>query len=96
MNVSANIGRLLFLGVGIIAALVMSVTAASLREPGLAVSAIGVALLGVVGFLEPGPLVQPFGGRFLKVESANSQTILIAGVGVLLVLVGLGVRVVAW
>jgi hypothetical protein len=94
MNVNTSIGRFLFLGIGIVAALVMSVAAVSSREPGLAVSAIGVALLGVTGYLEPGPLLQPFGGRFLKVESANSQTVLISAVGVLLLLAGLGLRVV--
>jgi hypothetical protein len=92
MNVTPSIGRFLFLGVGIVAALVMAVAGVMHREPGHAISSIGVALLAVVVYLEPGPLLQPFGRRFLKVESASSQTAVLSAVGVLLLFVGLGIR----
>src|SRR5882724_2853941 len=92
MNITPSIGRFLFLGVGVTAALVMSVAAVSHREIGQAVSAVGVALLGAAGYLEPGPLLQPFGERYRKVGGAQSQTVVLSAIGVLLVLIGLGLR----
>ena len=92
MNIAPSIGRLTFLGVGILSAIVMVVAAVKTGTVGFAISGIGVALLGVVAYLGASPLLQPIGKRFLKVEAADPRAVVLAAVGVVLIAAGVVLR----
>ncbi len=88
MNISVNAGRFVFLGFGLFAAIIMIIAGANSGNAGHSISGLGIAMFGVVSYLNPSPLLRPFGKGFLKIDKPDPSISVLRGIGFVLLVVG--------